>query len=174
MATSAAHGVRWSSGVAAVLILVFFTAVAWFLGPDLLKPRADKAVAFALHIGGGLLVLATAPFQFIAPIRNRYRRFHRIAGYAFVAGSVAAIGGFFALLPVELDLFLISQLMAIILWACSVMAALVAIRRKHVLTHQHNMARAFVLAAYFVIVRVVEFWFGYKWDRLLGRRMPGS
>lgn len=36
------------------------------------------------------------------------------------------------------------------------MAAVVAARRKRFLTHQHNLTRAFVLAAYFVVVRLID------------------
>ena len=53
-------------------------------------------------------------------------------------------------------MFLLSQLVAITLWGVCVGVAVHAIRRKHVLTHQHNMARAFVIAAYFVAVRIVD------------------
>ena len=35
-------------------------------------------------------------------------------------------------------------------------AALIAARRKRLLTHQHNMTRAFVLASYFVVVRLMD------------------
>jgi O-antigen/teichoic acid export membrane protein len=126
--------------ITALLVLGFFASVAWFLAEDVFKSRGDKSLAYALHIAGGLLVLITGPFQFIAPIRSRYRRYHRIAGYAFVGGSAAAIAGFFMILPVDLDVFLVSQLAAISLWAGCVAAALVAIRRKRVLTHRHNMA----------------------------------
>lgn len=137
-------------------LFLFFTVVAWFLGPDIAKARDDKLIAYALHIGGGSLVLMTAPFQFIAPIRNRYRRYHRFAGYTFAAGSAAAILGYLILMPGETDMFWLSQLVAIAIWAACVPVAIHAIRRKHVLTHQHNMARAFVIAAYFVVVRIID------------------
>jgi uncharacterized membrane protein YozB (DUF420 family) len=103
-----------------------------------------------------LAVLLTGPFQFIAPVRNRYRRYHRIAGYTFVGGSAAAFIGFLMIMPGETDLFWLSQMVAMTLWALCVAVAVHAIRRKHVLTHQHNMARAFVIAVYFVIVRIID------------------
>ncbi len=157
MATAGQQSRLTVAGAATGLWLaVFFAAVAWFLGPNILETRSDKLLAYILHIGGGSLVLLTGPFQFIAPIRNRYRRYHRVAGYMFVGGSAAAIVGFLMVMPGETDMFLLSQLVAITLWALCVGVAVHAIRRKHVLTHQHNMARAFVIAAYFVIVRVVD------------------
>ena len=59
-------------------------------------------------------------------------------------------------MPGNTDMFLLSQLVAVMLWAMCVGVAVHAIRGKHVLTHQHNMARAFVIAAYCVTVRSVE------------------
>lgn len=145
------------AGVLTVALLVlFFAIVVWFLGPNIVEARSEHLIAYSLHIGGGSLVLLTAPFQFIAPIRNRYRRYHRVAGYTFVGGSAAAILGFLILMPGETDVFWLSQLVAISIWSACVPVAVFAIRRKHVLTHQHNMARAFVIAAYFVVVWIVD------------------
>jgi uncharacterized membrane protein YozB (DUF420 family) len=140
----------------ALWILAFLAAAAWFLAPGAVKARDDRMVAFALHIVGGTVVLLTGPFQFVGAIRNRFPRYHRLAGYAFAGGSAAAILGFVLMQPVKLDTFFLSQATAILLWTLSLIAAVVAIRRRQVLAHQHNMARAFVLAAYFVIVRVVD------------------
>lgn len=150
------RGLRVAGFATGMWLAVFFAAVAWFLGPNIVESRSEKLPAYILHIGGGSLVLLTGPFQFIAPIRNRYRRYHRIAGYVFVGGSAASIIGFLLVMPGDTDMFLLSQLVAISLWAGCVAVAVHAIRRKHVLTHQHNMARAFVIAAYFVIVRIVD------------------
>ncbi|MGZ8336539.1 MAG: DUF2306 domain-containing protein [Allosphingosinicella sp.] len=157
MATDRSSNTITTAGVFTLIWLgVFFVAVAWFLGPNILERRDGNVLAFFLHIGGGSIVLLTAPFQFIAPIRNRYRLYHRLAGYVFVTASVAAIVGYLMIMPGETDLFWISQLVAVSLWAACVAVAVHAIRRKHVLTHQHNMARAFVIAAYFVTARVFD------------------
>ncbi len=137
-------------------LALFFAAIAWFLGPNIVEARSEHLIAYVLHIGGGSVVLLTAPFQFIAPIRNRYRRYHRVAGYTFVGGSAAAILGYLILMPGDTDVFWLSQLVAISIWAACVAVAVFAIRRKHVLTHQHNMARTFVIAAYFVVVRIID------------------
>ena len=142
-----------------LLAAAFLTLVAVFLRsgvPGVALHPAAKQWAYWLHIGGGALVLTLAPFQFIAPIRNRFRRYHRLAGYAFVAGSVAAFIGFWGVQPTRPDVFFTSQAMAICLWMLAMSAAVIAARRKRFLTHQHNMTRAFVLAAYFVVVRLID------------------
>lgn len=150
----------WSGLLTAIAIGVFFYLVIRFLSHQLpgITRHGDKNWAYMLHVMGGAVVLALAPFQFIAPIRNRFRIYHRWAGYTFVAGSLAAFIGFWALQPVERDIFRTSQATAITLWMLAMIAALIAARRKRFLTHQHNMARAFALAAYFVVVRIMDPW----------------
>lgn len=163
MATvSAGEGLRisWRGMLAAFAVAGFLYLVLRFLNHQLpgITTHGDKNWAYVLHVLGGAIVLALAPFQFIAPIRNRFRKYHRWAGYAFVAGSLAAFIGFWALQPVERDVFRASQATAITLWLLAMTAAVVAARRKRFLTHQHNMSRAFVLAAYFVVVRLIDGW----------------
>jgi len=58
-------------------------------------------------------------------------------------------------LPKE-ELFLTSQLVALALWFVCLLLAVRAIRAGKVLTHQHNMARTFVLACYFLTARIVD------------------
>ena len=151
----------WSAVGAALLVAAFLTVVMVFLSRDIPNvPRHGEAKEwrYALHIIGGSLVMLVAPFQFIAPIRNRFRRYHRWAGYAFVAGSLLTFVGYWLILPTERDTFLLSQTVAICLWMVAMTAAVVAARCKHFLTHQHNMTRAFVIAFYFILVRVVDPW----------------
>ena len=163
MATaSAGKGMRlsWRGMLAALAVSGFFYLVLRFVIHQLpdVTGHGDKNWAYLLHVLGGVVVLVLGPFQFIAPIRNRFRKYHRWAGYTFVAGSLAAFIGFWALQPVERDIFRASQATAITLWMLAMTAAIVAARRKRFLTHQHNMARAFVIAAYFVVVRIMDPW----------------
>jgi uncharacterized membrane protein len=133
---------------------VFFGLVAVFLGPNLFEKHDKNAAWYVLHIAGGSLVLLLGPFQFIAPLRNRFRRYHRIAGYTYVVGSATAVIGFIGL-P-KLEMFLTSQLVALALWVVCVALAIRAIRAGKLLSHQHNMARGFVLACYFLTARIVD------------------
>lgn len=150
---------RWRGAITVLAIALFFALVVLLLSfsiPGLARHPENKLWAYWLHIVGGTLVLALAPFQFIAPIRDRFRRYHRVAGYTFVAGSTAAFIGFWAVQPTTPDVFFASQATAISLWMLAMVAAVIAARQKIFLTHRHNMTRAFVLAAYFVVVRLVD------------------
>lgn len=138
----------------AISLIAFFGLVAIFLGPNLIEEHEQDAAWYFLHIAGGSLVLLLGPFQFVAPLRNRFRRYHRIAGYTYIAGSAMAVTGFIGL-P-KLEMFLTSQLVALTLWSACVLLAIRAIRAGRLLSHQHNMARSFVLACYFLTARIVD------------------
>lgn len=149
----------WRGPVTALVVASFFVLVVTFLAfsiPGVARHPVAIHWAYWLHIGGGSVVLALGPFQFIGSIRNRFRRYHRLAGYSFVGGSVAAFIGFWAIQPTRPDTFFLSQATAISLWMLAMAGAVIAARRKRFLTHQHNMTRAFVLAAYFVVVRLMD------------------
>lgn len=147
---------RTASFVTFALLALFFVLVICFLGPDLVKKRDENAIWYFLHITGGSLVLALGPFQFIAAIRNRFRRYHRAAGYIYMVASLMAFVGIVGMLPLKFDLFFPSQMVALTLWVLCVLFAIRAIRAGKVLSHQHNMARGFVLAAYFLTVRLLD------------------
>ena len=158
---SATMRFSWSAAATSLLVATFFTGVLFFLSRDVPNvPRHGEAKEwrYALHIIGGSVVLLVAPFQFIAPIRNRFRRYHRYAGYTFVAGSLLTFAGYWLIQPTERDTFFLSQTVAICLWMASMTAAVVAARRKRFLTHQHNITRAFVIAFYFIVVRLIDPW----------------
>lgn len=155
----------WSNMGIALAVASFLVLVAYFLSSsiaDVARHPAEKQWIYWLHISGGSAVLLLSPFQFIAPIRNRFRRYHRIAGYTFVTGSLFAFIGFWLVQPTGTDVFFLSQATAISLWMIAMVAAVLAARRRRFLTHQHNMTRAFVLAAYFVVVRLMDR-FGMGW-----------
>jgi uncharacterized membrane protein len=135
-------------------LCVFFGLVAYILGPIIFKSRSEHAAWYFMHITGGVLALACGPFQFIPALRNRFRRYHRAAGYTYVAGSFMAVAGYVGL-P-KADLFQLSQTVALSLWVLAVAFAVLSIRRGNVLSHQHNMARSFVLAAYFLTARLFD------------------
>lgn len=137
-----------------MFVVAYFCVVAVFLGPNLVEDRDKNVLWYVLHIGGGSLVLVLGPFQFIAALRNRFRRYHRVAGYAFVLGSFAAVLGYMGMPKTEL--FLTSQLVALALWSLCVLVAVVAARSRKMLVHQHNMARSFVLACYFLTARLFD------------------
>jgi hypothetical protein len=54
----------------------------------------DRQLALGLHIGGAMLALGLGPFQFVARIRNRWPRIHRVTGRLYLLGClVGGLGG---------------------------------------------------------------------------------
>jgi len=147
---------RSSTAVTIAFFAGFLALAAFFLLPDVLKPRPEKAVWYATHIAGGGVALFLGALQFIAPLRSRFRAYHRQAGYAYAIASIISVGGLFALMPLRYTVFVPSQVVVACLWLLSVALAIRAIRAGNVLTHQHNMARGYLFAAYFVTVRIVD------------------
>jgi uncharacterized membrane protein len=154
MSSSSTRGSRWALPYTLAALCVFFGLVAYILGPIVFKPHDERAAWYFMHITGGVLVLACGPFQFIATVRNRFRRYHRAAGYTYVVATLMAVAGYIGL-P-KSGLFLLSQTVALSLWILAVVFAVWSIRRGNVLSHQHNMARSFVLAAYFLTARLFD------------------
>ena len=146
--------IRRDVALIGVVLVIFFALVAYILGPLILKQRPVNALWYTLHIVGGSLVLALGPFQFVASLRNRFRRYHRTAGYLYIAASTMAVAGY-AGLPKN-ELFFVSQLFVLSLWMLSITFAVVAIKNKNVHAHQRNMARSFVFAAYFLTARLMD------------------
>ena len=136
------------------VLLVFFALVGYVLGPLLLKQQSENLLWYSLHIMGGTLVLAIGPFQFVAPLRNRFWRYHRSAGYIYLAGLAMTVVGYVGLPKNEL--FFASQTVVLSLWVLCALFAVVAIKRKNLHAHQHNMARGFVFAAYFLTARLID------------------
>lgn len=138
------------------LTLVFLALAGMMLWNGVTNPL-PKSPALVIHMFGGAVVLLVAPFQFMAPLRNRWRRLHKAMGYVFLGGSAVAIGGYLAVMPgLQGDVIWLSQFTAIVLWGLCATTAYISIRKGRVLAHRHNMARAFALAAYFVIVRLID------------------
>lgn len=98
--------------------------------------------------------MVMAPFQFVAAIRNRFRRYHRMAGYTYLVASIMAIVGYLGLPKNEL--FLLSQSVVMLLWISSTVFAIWMARQKNFLAHQHNMTRSFVFAGYFLAARLFD------------------
>ena len=111
---------------------------------------------FALHVTGASLVLWLGPMQFWAGVRNRFRRFHRYAGRAIVAGSLAASVSSLVLSTANpcrgcaASLFTLS-----IVWFSFTAMGFVAARQRKFVAHREFMIRGYTCALAFVIVRVL-------------------
>jgi uncharacterized membrane protein len=122
------------------------------------RPAAIQA-AFYAHVVGGGLALALSPLQFIARLRDRAPRTHRVVG-RLALGSIV-VGGLAGVVlsttslagPVGTAGFGLLG----VLWVAFAVTAFTAIRRGDVTAHRRWMVRAFALTYAAVTLRL---WLG--------------
>jgi len=150
------------------LWLVFFLlfSVVLIMTTKFGMAHGGYSLLFIGHIAGGTIFLGLGAFQFLARIRDRFRRFHRVNGRVMIVAALVSIACLYAMLPnSKCNACLPSQITVTTLWLASIIAAWVAIRRGDITAHRIHMARGFVSAAYFLIIRTMDHLIGL--ERLL-------
>jgi len=138
---------------------VFFVlfALALTLTVKFALSRGELSLLFLGHIGGGTIFLGLGALQFLARVRNRHMGFHRINGRIMLVAALVSIVCLYAMLPNnQCNACMPSQITVTTLWLFSIVAAWIAIRRGDIGAHRLHMARGFVSASYFLIVRLVD------------------
>jgi uncharacterized membrane protein len=122
------------------------------------RPAAIQ-VAFYAHVIGGGLALALSPLQFIARLRDRVPRAHRVIGRAALGSMV--LGGLAGAVVSTTNLAGPAGTAGFgllgVLWVTFAVTAFVAIRRGDVTAHRRWMVRAFALTYAAVTLRL---WLG--------------
>jgi uncharacterized membrane protein len=116
-------------------------------------------LAFYLHVGFGGLALLLSPFQFLARVRTRAPRVHRVTGRV-VLGSIAIAGvAALVLAPHSLagPVGTVGFGLLAALWMAFAATAFRAIRRGDVPVHRRWMVRTFALTYAAVTLRL---WLG--------------
>lgn len=132
-------------------------AVALTLTVQFATSRGELSLLFAGHITGGTIFLGLGALQFLARVRNKHLQFHRINGRIMLVAALVSIGCLYAMLPGSLcNACIPSQIAVTTLWLLSIVAGWLAIRRREIAAHRVHMARGFVSASYFLIVRLVD------------------
>lgn len=112
-----------------------------------------------VHVVAGLIFLVTGPTQFIAAIRNRWLRLHRVLGRVYAAaGVVAAITAlaFVAVLPVYGGLTAsVATLFGSLLFLYALARALYHIRRREIRLHREWMIRGYAIGLGIATFRVL-------------------
>lgn len=118
----------------------------------------NSHVWYILHITGGSLVLILGSLQFSANLRKKSMPYHRIAGKLYIWGSLESL--------ITLGIILYqcnnceagrtSKILVASLWGLFTLAAWWTVRHKNIRSHRQFMARSYVCACYFVIVRILD------------------
>lgn len=148
---------------AIILLSIHFyldNAVAYFFGyrnPRFGDTFFHNQFWFGLHITAATCSLFLGPIQFWEKIRNKYLRFHRIAGKIYIIGSlIAAVGALrlalvydcigcrYSLIPLSFLFFLTTSL------------AWYAIKQGNITAHKQFMVRSYTCALAFVFARLYQ------------------
>ncbi|WP_291115519.1 DUF2306 domain-containing protein [Flavobacterium sp. UBA6135] len=113
---------------------------------------------FGLHIVSGTVVYVIAPFQLSASMKKGISKQHPLLGRVFlVASLVCILSLYLAVLPNSLCKSCIpSQYATTTLWLLFLVFGFYSIRKQKIIYHQRFMMSAFICAAYFVTVRVIN------------------
>ena len=118
----------------------------------------DNHIWFILHITGGSLVIILGSLQFSAFLRRKFMPYHRIAGKIYIWSSIVSIFTLFIILQrcTNCEPGWTSKFFVGTLWLIFTLAAWWTVVHKNIKSHKQFMARSFVCASYFVIVRILD------------------
>ncbi|MEQ9406005.1 MAG: DUF2306 domain-containing protein [Cyclobacteriaceae bacterium] len=109
------------------------------------------------HFTFAAFTLFLGPFQFIPAIRKRFIRFHRLAGKAYIIGSIMSACTVYVLLATTYTLpgAIPSLGLLAAIWLFTTIAAYRAIKKKNIRVHQEFMVRSYVCGLAFVFIRIL-------------------
>jgi len=148
----------WTAILGVSLYFYYDNAIAYLFGYRSERfghTLFDNQIWFISHIVGATLSLFLGPVQFWKTIRNRYLRYHRLAGKLYIVGSLVA--GVSALrLSIINDCIGCRYSLALlsILLLLTTSLAWITIRRRNIAAHKHFVIRSYTCALAFVFVRL--------------------
>lgn len=109
------------------------------------------------HFGFAAFTLFLGPIQFIPQIRNRYIKFHRLAGKLYIGGSIISAITVYVLLATTYTLpgAIPSLGFLALIWLFTTLAAYAFIKKKNIRRHQEFMIRSYVCGLAFVFIRLL-------------------
>lgn len=118
----------------------------------------DNHIWFILHLIGGSLVMILGALQFSATVRKKSMPYHRIAGKIYIWSSIISVFTLYIILYkcTNCEPGRTSKVFVGTLWLLFTIAAWWTVVHKNIKSHKQFMARSFVCASYFVIVRILD------------------
>lgn len=146
--------------VTALSLYYLYRAIHYrFVVPDRLGPGLfDKQLWYVSHLLFALPVVLGAPLQFVAPLRRRSPRLHRVIGKAYVVGASGA-----AILAIYLGAIVgvyegsrLSIALTGVLWLFFTLAAWRCAVAKRFVAHRAFMIRSYSMALVLVWLRLMD------------------
>lgn len=113
---------------------------------------------FYVHVIAGMAVILVGPFQFLKFFRNRFLKWHRMAGkiYAYGILVLAAPSGLIMAFYAEGGFWsTVAFAVMSLLWFVTTLMAVVSIRRRNVEAHRIWMMRSYALSFAAVTLRLL-------------------
>jgi uncharacterized membrane protein len=156
---------KFSPGLAGVFVLALFAfiGVSRYLtfNPEVFfgeQREVYKSHQFwlYLHILGGIVAIATGPFQFVKTIRQKRLGLHRVMGRVYLTGCLSgAIGGLYMATMAYGGFASTMGLGSLaIMWLITGTMALVRIKQRNVKAHREWMIRSFALTLAAAMLRI--------------------
>ena len=139
-----------------VSLYFFYNSVsAYFVGG--LEPRKESEKWWLItHFTGAAFTLFLGPLQFWSFFRNRFRKWHRIAGKLYIGGSIiSALMVFYLLSNYPLPGSIPSLGLLAIIWLFTTTAAFWFAAKKNFKLHKQFMIRSYVCGLAFVFIRLL-------------------
>ncbi len=134
----------------AVGIYVLVELAGGRLGPETIR-HIGSPTPVVLHVIGAAIFVVLGAFQFVAPFRRCFPRWHRTVGRGLLAcGLVAGLSGlwitvFYPRLPDTNDLLFVVRLVFSSAMVLFIVLGFAAIRRRDVARHRAWMVRAYAI-----------------------------
>ncbi|MFN8393673.1 MAG: DUF2306 domain-containing protein [Bacteroidia bacterium] len=113
--------------------------------------------AFYIHITGGIIAVATGPFQFLGGLRRRFPKLHRRLGWAYVIsilGMAGPSGQLMAFYSEGGNFSTLGFLIMAFLWLWTTWMALATAKKRDLGAHRDWMVRSFALSLAAVTLRL--------------------
>ena len=147
--------VFWMTVLVVSILFYLNSVVPYFNGT--LGPRQEAGKWwFIVHFSGATCTLILGLLQFWSYFRNRFRRWHRLAGKFYIGGSViSALMVFYLLSNYPLPGSVPSLGLLAIIWLFTTIIAFWFALKKNFKLHRQFMIRSYVCGLAFVFIRLL-------------------
>lgn len=160
-----------------VSIYFYYKDVSKYIGGNIGPRKEPERWWLIVHFTGAACTLVLGPLQFWPYFRNRFRKWHRIAGKFYIGGSlISASMVFYLLSNYPLPGSVPSLGLLAVIWIFTTIAAFWFATKKNFKLHKQFMIRSYVCAFAFVFIRILPILNSYTgiFDFIKGEEMQGT
>lgn len=160
-----------------VSLYFYYKDVSKYIGGNIGSRKEPERWWLIIHFTGAACTLVLGPLQFWPYFRNRFRKWHRIAGKFYIGGSlISASMVFYLLSNYPLPGSVPSLGLLAVIWIFTTIAAFWFATKRNFKLHKQFMIRSYVCAFAFVFIRVLPILNSYTgiFDFIKDEEMQGT